>query len=97
MAKFGEVPVAVRRLPAAPECHRRPRPAAAASLIKPSATTHSLMARIPLRSRAWHGDADIELAVPDAFGPDLRDLGRLPSGMPVIVNGRVVDAGRRRR
>ena len=29
----------------------------------------------------------------DAFGPDLRDLGRLPSGMPVIVNGRVVDAG----
>ena len=29
----------------------------------------------------------------DAFGPDLRDLGRLGSGMPVIVNGRVVDAG----
>ena len=29
----------------------------------------------------------------DAFGPDLRDLGRLSSGMPVVVNGRVVDAG----
>ena len=29
----------------------------------------------------------------DAFGPDLRDLGRLSTGMPVIVNGRVVDAG----
>ena len=29
----------------------------------------------------------------DAFGPDLRDLGRLDSGMPVVVNGRVVDAG----
>ena len=29
----------------------------------------------------------------DAFSPDLRDLGRLSSGMPVIVNGRVVDAG----
>lgn len=29
----------------------------------------------------------------DAFGSDLRDLGRLPSGMPVIVNGRVLDAG----
>lgn len=29
----------------------------------------------------------------DAFGPDLRDLGRLGSGMPVVVNGRVVDAG----
>jgi nickel-dependent lactate racemase len=28
----------------------------------------------------------------DAFHDDLRDLGRLPSGMPVIVNQRVLDA-----
>ena len=29
------------------------------------------MARIPLRSRAWHGDEQIELPVPDAWHVDI--------------------------